>query len=123
MDHSISENIVFATVNKYHAANRCIDGTLNSLHPMAFLAGKENNESYTFSQMLKQPDRADFVQAMMKEVSDHEERGHWELIPRYKKPKEVKTILSIWSFKRKRYPDGRLNKHKARLCAHGGMQT
>jgi hypothetical protein len=31
--------------------------------------------------------------------------------------------MSIWSFKRKQYPDGTLNKHKARLCAHGGMQT
>jgi len=29
----------------------------------------------------------------------------------------------IWSFKRKRRPDGSLLKHKARLCAHGGMQT
>ena len=34
----------------------------------------------------------------------------------------MKTIQAIWSFKRKRYPDGTLNKHKARLCAHGGMQ-
>ncbi len=33
-----------------------------------------------------------------------------------------KTILSIWSFKRKRYPSGLINKWKARLCAHGGMQ-
>jgi len=38
-------------------------------------------------------------------------------------PEDTKTIMSIWSFKRKRYPDGTLNKHKARLCAHGGMQT
>ena len=30
--------------------------------------------------------------------------------------------MVIWSFKRKRYPDGKLNKHKARLCAHGGQQ-
>ena len=37
-------------------------------------------------------------------------------------PAGAKTIRAIWSFKRKRYPDGRLNKHKARLCAHGGMQ-
>jgi hypothetical protein len=43
---------------------------------MAFLAKKENNESYTFSNVLKQPDQADFVQAIMKEVSDHKERGH-----------------------------------------------
>ena len=31
--------------------------------------------------------------------------------------------MEICSFKRKRYPDGSLNKHKARLCAHGGQQT
>ena len=28
----------------------------------------------------------------------------------------------IWSFKRKRLPDGSITKYKARLCAHGGMQ-
>ena len=31
--------------------------------------------------------------------------------------------MVVWSFKRKRYPDGSLNKHKARLYAHGGQQT
>ena len=31
--------------------------------------------------------------------------------------------MAIWSFKRKHFPDGTLNKHKARLCAHGGQQT
>ena len=31
--------------------------------------------------------------------------------------------MAIWSLKSKRYPDGSLNKHKAKLCAHGGQQT
>ncbi len=35
----------------------------------------------------------------------------------------VKTIMAIWSFKRKGFPDGTLNKHKACLCVHGGQQT
>ena len=43
-------------------------------------------------------------------------------MPRWEKPPDVKAILAIWAFKRKRFPDGRINKHKARLCAHGGMQ-
>ena len=30
--------------------------------------------------------------------------------------------MMIWSFKRKRKPDGTLVKHKARLCCHGGQQ-
>jgi hypothetical protein len=38
-------------------------------------------------------------------------------------PTEAKTIITIWFFKRKHYPDGLLNKHKARLCVHGGQQT
>ena len=38
-------------------------------------------------------------------------------------PVGAKTILSIWSFKRKRIPDGTISKYKARLCAHGGMQS
>jgi hypothetical protein len=38
-------------------------------------------------------------------------------------PIGTKTIMAIWSFKRKRFPDGTLNKHTARLCAHGGQQT
>ena len=34
----------------------------------------------------------------------------------------MKTIQAIWSFKRKRLPSGIIDKYKARLCAHGGMQ-
>ena len=34
----------------------------------------------------------------------------------------TKTIQAIWFSKRKRFPDGTLNKHKAHLCVHGGMQ-
>ena len=44
------------------------------------------------------------------------------IVPRSTVPISTKIIQAIWSFKRKRFPDGRLNKHKARLCARGGMQ-
>jgi hypothetical protein len=45
------------------------------------------------------------------------------MMERSKMPLGTKTIMSIWTFKRKRFPSGILNKHKARICAHGGMQT
>ena len=38
-------------------------------------------------------------------------------------PPGANTIMAIWSFKRKRFPDGTLNKHNAQLCAHSGQQT
>jgi len=65
---------------------------------------------------------ADFINAMIDEVCSHEENSHWELATRSSIPRGIKPILAIWSFKRKRFPNGSLNKHKARLCAHGGMQ-
>ena len=72
--------------------------------------------------MLKQEDKSKFIEAMMKEAKDHKTREHWEVIDRSTIPKGARPILSIWSFKQKRFPDGRIMKYKARLCAHGGMQ-
>ena len=70
---------------------------------------------------MKQPDYREFVKAMRKELDDHESRKHWTI----RKRSDVghpKTILAIWSFKRKRLPNGQISRYKARLCAHGGMQ-
>ena len=72
--------------------------------------------------MLKQKDVADFIHAMIEESDDHEKCNHWEVVHCWYKPPEVKTILAIWYFRRKLFHYGRINKHKARLCAHGGMQ-
>ena len=75
-----AENFAFATVHAFHATNRCFVGTLYGLNPKSFLAGKENNESFTFKEMLKQEDQSDLIEAMKKEVSDHENWGHCGVI-------------------------------------------
>ena len=71
---------------------------------------------------MKQYVKLALVEAMKKEISDHESRGHWTVIERKSLPANVKPIKAIWSIKRKRKLDGELLKHKARICAHGGMQ-
>jgi hypothetical protein len=60
---------------------------------------------------------------MVHEVDDPEKKGHWTTMQHSDMSPDSKTIMSIWSSKQKQYPGGTLNKHKARLCAHGGMQT
>ena len=55
-------------------------------------------------------------------ADDHESRDHWDVVPLWEKPPDVKAILDIWAFKRKRFPYGHINKHKARPCSHGGMK-
>ena len=79
-------------------------------------------EVFLYHKAMQQPDVDLFVEAMQKEIIAHESRGHWDIVGRSSLPPGTKTIQAIWTFKRKRFPDGRLNKHKARICAHGGIQ-
>ena len=71
---------------------------------------------------MKQKDKMSFVEAMEKEISDHEARGHWSVVHQDTLINKATPIKAIWSFKRKSKPYGELLKHKARLCAQGGMQ-
>jgi hypothetical protein len=97
------------------------DGTINYINP-TILNVQADNESYMFHEILQMDDRQEFIKAMVKELEDHHHRGHWSVVRRNQIGK-AKTIKTIWSFKRKRRPDGSIIKHKARLCAHGGMQV
>eukprot|EP00957_Ditylum_brightwellii_P120948 9224595-Ditylum_brightwellii.AAC.1 len=69
---------------------------------MAFAANQQQNENYTYKDTLQQPDCKEFVAAMLEEIAVHEWRNHWSLI------------------KRSEVPESHF--HKARLCAHEGMQ-
>ncbi len=102
--------------------NGLFDDTINDIcHQIHAYA--TSNESFTYSQMLREEDHKQFFKAMEVKLAAHEERNHWTLMECKDMPIGTKTIMALWSFKRKRFPDGTLNKHKARLCAHGGQQT
>ena len=67
--------------------------------------------------MLKQDDKE-----MDDEINKHNTSRNWILVETKDIPQNTKIIQSIWTFKRKRYPDGRVQKHCAILCSHGGQQ-
>ena len=123
--HRVAQNMTYTDlmINKFKEINEHYDGTVNNMHFFSYLTEISSNEVFTFQQAMKQDDRLDFVAAMEKEIDDHESRGHWHIVHRSTLPANAKPIKAIWSFKQKRRPDGSLLKHKARLCAHGGMQT
>jgi hypothetical protein len=122
--HRINTDATFTQhcMNRFHEVNELYDGTMNEIHHMMYSADISSNECFTFKQAMKQDDKLSFVEAMEKEIDDHESRGHWHIVHRDTLPSKVRPIKAIWSFKRKRAPDGSLLKHKARMCAHGGMQ-
>ena len=71
---------------------------------------------------------------MHKEVASFFEERIWKVVPKSemlehyqkerKKGLDIKRhqLMMIWSFKRKRNPEGKVTKYKARLCCHGGQQ-
>ena len=81
----------------------------------------QDNDTYTYKQARDQPDFIELVKAMKKEIDDHHNQKHWKIVKR-SEHNNPRTILAIWSFKRKRLPNGQVSCYKAQLCAHGGMQ-
>ena len=91
--------------------NRHFYGTLNNYGFLVFAENQEQNEYYTFKDILLQPYKSYFILEIIKDVESHESRSHWTLMKNSKvknnhknKYGEIKTILSIWYFKRKRLP-------------------
>jgi hypothetical protein len=124
--NSHSDNEMFSFVAHFSNNLECLNGlfndTINDIcHEVHAYA--KSNESFTYLQMLQEDDHKQFFEAMEVKLADHEFQNHWTLMERKDLPFGTKTIMAIWSFKHKRFPNGTLNKHKARLCAHGGQQT
>jgi hypothetical protein len=105
MAHSLQEKVTITStfskaINSYHQVNTLYDGTINCFSTLA-QSSIASKETFNYNQALKQADFYKFIQAMIDEINDHEVRGHWTLIKRCNLPQGTKTIISIWSFKRK----------------------
>ena len=90
--------------------------------PIAFKATADPDTMY-YHQAMKEPDREQFLAAIVKEVNAHIEGNHWEMIHVSEVPEGEKILDSVWAMKRKRdIKTQQVYKHKARLNIHGGQQ-
>jgi hypothetical protein len=108
----------------FEELNEHYDGTMNQIHILSFSTDRSPNKDkvFTYKESMNQEDAHLFVQAMQKEVADHKLQDHWTIVPCSTVLKTTTPIQAIWSLKQKQRPDGTSVKHKARLCAHGGVQ-
>ena len=94
-------------------------------HPMALLCRHmvafitTDPDTMTLTEALQQPDRANFILAMHKELNEHISRCHWKVVSLKDVPSHKRRLPMVWSMKRKRNPIGEIVKWKARLCAGG----
>ena len=76
-----------------------------------------------YSDALRVPDQAQFIEAMKKEVLDHETKNHWELMPCSQVLNGTIILPAMWSMKiKQRILMNQIYKWKARLNVHGSKQ-
>ena len=76
----------------------------------------------TQGQMIKVSDAAEFKKAQEPEIEGLGDRGVFGYQRKSTVPKGTTILRSVWTYRRKRRPDGTLLKKKSRLCADGSRQ-
>ncbi|KAI2499367.1 hypothetical protein MHU86_15079 [Fragilaria crotonensis] len=70
--------------------------------PMLAFAASADPDTMYYHEAMREPDRAEFIKAMEKEVKSHTENEVWELVPRSSVPPGTKILPAVWAMKRKR---------------------
>ena len=122
-EHQTNPNSTYnkQVVNRFHEVNGLYDVNLNEIHHFMYATNIATNKCFTFINTMKEDNKISFCDAMEKEISDHKSGGHWLVVYCNTLTNKSIPIKEICSFKSKRKPDVKLLKHKAHICAHGGM--
>jgi hypothetical protein len=98
------------------------DMFLNNLDPTFYAMQMKNTDVLTHSQMKHQVDANTFIEEHRPEISVLMDINTFEFIPKTTLPLKTRYLDLIWTYRRKRRPDGSLKKYKARLCVNGSRQ-
>ncbi|MGH7974709.1 MAG: reverse transcriptase domain-containing protein [bacterium] len=93
---------------------------IEGIHPIAFAAQTNSEDNPRYHEAMFGPHKEEFLEAMKDEIKELTARGTWKVVGR--PPKEVQVLPGTWTYKAKRYPDGRIRKYKARFCVRGDRQ-
>ena len=78
---SLNLSFFSQSVECFHHLYAHYDRTFNVLLHFAYASINDSNDTYSLKEMLKLDDVAKFVEAMIKEVNDHEKQRFLDLCP------------------------------------------
>jgi hypothetical protein len=94
-----------------------------STYLSAYLALDNKEDVLTQSHMLKAADMDKFLTSQVPEIRGLEAMNVFQYKPMHSLPARAHLLSSIWSYRRKRKPNGELLKYKARICVDGSQQA
>jgi hypothetical protein len=94
-----------------------IDGVFNCNNPLAFTAGTKNNPNIlSQAQMFRSSHRDKFLECQQPEIKGLCDAGVFDFKDKSQLPSGARLLNAIWSYRRKRRPDGVLRDTKSHLC-------
>jgi hypothetical protein len=81
-------------------------------------------DNFYYHEILKDPDKKQFIQAMKEEIANHNQNHNWKPVLQSTLPSDTKFIPSVWAMRRRRrLMDGTIYKWKSRLNVDGSKQV
>ncbi len=88
-------------------------------HALIALLANVHDEPFTYQEAMDSSEKLKWDKAMNEEMQSHKINCTWVLV---EKPKGVKVLDHRWLYKKKRNPDGSVQRYKARLVIKGYLQ-
>jgi hypothetical protein len=104
------------------SAFHAIHEDIQDLILYAFPIVDNKADTLTQSPMLKAHDASQFVAAQPKEIEGLVQLEVFDVKPMSAKPTNARLLSSIWSYRRKISPIGKIPKYKACICIDGSQQ-
>jgi hypothetical protein len=89
----------------------------------AYAVSKSDPDTLMYHEAMADCDRLQWLASMDAEIDELQQMDTWIVVERSAVPMGVRVTPSTWTFKRKRFPDGRLMKHKGRFLVRGDLQV
>ncbi len=99
-DHELPTHATLSDhmIKCFEELNEHYDGTMNQIHFLSFITDVSSNEVFTHKEAMTQEDAHLFIEAMQKEVADHEQKNHWTIVHCSTVPKPLSQFrLSVCS--------------------------
>jgi Reverse transcriptase (RNA-dependent DNA polymerase) len=89
--------------------------------PAVFTSVLEN-DTFNYHTAMLQPDWEQFQKAAVLQIETLQKMRSWQEVERYTVPVDKQVLGGTWVFRRKRNPEGKVIKYKARFCVRGDQQ-
>jgi hypothetical protein len=96
-----------------------IEDPIEQMHPGLYLMKANSDDNPTWNQAMGGPDAERYWQAAKLRYKKLTKMGLWDIVER---KYWMNILLSTWAFECKQFPDGDVQKLKARFCARGDFQ-